>query len=295
MKFPSSGSDEVKSFSFHRVYAFCLDLIASLQNRKSDSCSVKSTEQEEFICCNSGLLFFMQYRVLVCDLNAFLELWCRTLSRKKVVQEASQRGFLFFFFKCLAFTSQGEILLSYREMLPPLRVSFIFVNQNGFYCFLLKFMLHLFFLAQYVVNQLLNVPNNYERKPTGSWNFWTQLHPKPCWVPHSKFVKQTATKRFPRRCVHAPQVSAMLPWEPQTYTDQLRRCVYVCGASTPTASLMPPVVIKVDFFLFYFIFLLLHIDFMLRHARHNLKKKVAYREKIKVYINICVYEMTKML
>lgn len=41
--------------------------------------------------------------------------------------------FLLFFFSFVAFTSQGE--RSYREMLSPLKVSFIFVNQNGFYCF----------------------------------------------------------------------------------------------------------------------------------------------------------------
>lgn len=42
---------------------------------------------------------------------------------------------MFYFLFFVAFTSQGEILSSYKEMLSPLKVSFIFVNQNGFYCF----------------------------------------------------------------------------------------------------------------------------------------------------------------
>lgn len=40
---------------------------------------------------------------------------------------------------------------------------------------------------------------------------------------------------------------------------------------------------------------LLHAQiYLLKHGRHNWKRK-AYRKELKFYINICVYEMTKML
>lgn len=52
------------------------------------------------------------------------------------VEKGLIRGcIVIYFFFFVAFTSQGEKLSSYREMLSPLKVSFIFVNQNGFYCF----------------------------------------------------------------------------------------------------------------------------------------------------------------
>lgn len=121
-------------FSFLNYWAFYSFTSPALKRGAENgggSVTRRAAEEREGGAVSFTGFFFMQFGVLVCDdVHAFPELWC-DFSGERVWSGVLCDQFFFF----VAFSGQGEMLSSYREKLSPLKVSFIFVNQNGFYCF----------------------------------------------------------------------------------------------------------------------------------------------------------------